>query len=193
MKPTWSALAILLAVGLAAATLGQLLPHHFEVARSRTFDASPEAIVEIVSDLEHPVALLGWRELGDLGTLQVGEIRRGVGAWAEGAHDGAPVRVEVQLVEPGRRVMMARVHTSSDAGDPHPCPEARSEVRVEPDGAGSRVTWRVQGSESAPILGPYVALLHTWMGGRALQEALDSLDVALPADAHVATAFAPRP
>jgi carbon monoxide dehydrogenase subunit G len=201
MTPTWSTLATCLATGLAAVTLGLMLPHHFEVARTATFDAPPEAVVAIVSDLDHPVALLGWRELGDLGELRVGEVHSGVGAWADGAHDGAPVRVEVQIVEPGRRVMMARVQSSHDAGAPHAWPAARSEVRVEPAGAGSKVTWRVQGSESAPILGPYVAMLHTWMGGRALQQALDSLGVALPdpesraaqVAAPVAAAYAPRP
>jgi carbon monoxide dehydrogenase subunit G len=201
MTPTWSTTALSLAAALAVATAGQLLPHEFEVARTRTFDAPPEAVVALVSDLDHPVALLGWRELGDLGDLEVGEVRRGVGAWAEGTHDGAPVRVEVQLVEPGRRVMMARVRASREGGSAHTWPDARSEVRVEPHGEGSSVTWRVQGSEAAPILGPYVALLHTWTGGRALHEALDSLGVALPdrsardtLGAHpVATTLAPRP
>jgi hypothetical protein len=188
---------------LAAVTAGQLLPSHFEVTRTRYIDATPDAVVDLASDLTHPVALLGWRELADLGPLQVGDVSRGVGAWAEGEHDGAPIRVEVQLVEPGRRVVMARVSHGEVDGVRRAWPDARTEVRVEPSGAGSKVTWRVQGAEAARLIGPYVALLHTWMGGRALDEALHSLDIAAPSPtpaegtatfaAPVATAYAPLP
>lgn len=129
-------LAVLaLALGIGVATR----PDELTVERSRVVQASPDDLWPYVSNFH---AFMKWSPWQDLDPTQVSEFSEpasGVGAWYtwKGNGDVGSGRMEITGMEPNARVEQDLTFIEPFAS------EADVVLALAPEGAGTRVTWRM--------------------------------------------------
>jgi SAM-dependent methyltransferase/uncharacterized protein YndB with AHSA1/START domain len=130
----------------------------------RRFDAPPEQVWKIYTD--HA----GWSSWAGLGRARLATEghpdRNGVGAVRCFTNAGISVYEEVLSFEPPKRMTYRVVRGGIPIMTNH-----LGEVRLEPDGAGTRLTWRCRFDSSVPGLGPPMR----WMVTRLFRRALEGL------------------
>ena len=155
--------ALLLGLFLA---VGLLLPGTWSAERTATLHAAPQAVFPLV---DAPRAWTRWTAWPDSGLVSQGP-ERGVGArlvWDDAdLGDGS---FEIVAVEPLRSVRYkVEVQGGSMRTD--------GTFLLEPEGAGTRVTWREEGDFGRNPLMGYWDRLMAQAQGRELEKALTRLD-----------------
>jgi polyketide cyclase/dehydrase/lipid transport protein len=170
--------AVLAAAGTAAALVAAR-PASYRVSRSERVAAPPPVVLAEVSDLRRWSSWTSWprREAGSQQTY--GGPAAGVGASVYWARPGAAVeRLSVVAVTAERvELELARAASESDV-----------EVSVAADGAGTRVSWTVEGTRGATFLARARTLLSGGERtlGREIEAALAGLRMVAEAQAKVA-------
>jgi uncharacterized protein YndB with AHSA1/START domain len=140
--------------------VGLFLPTTAHVERSIATGASPATVYDIVSDFRRFNEWSPWFGLDPQAKYTYEGPDGGVGARMRWAGDPATVGTgsqEITAVDPGRSVT-----TRLDFGDQG---QATARITIEPDGAGSRVTWAFDTSFEGDFLGRYFGLLFDrWIG-----------------------------
>jgi uncharacterized protein YndB with AHSA1/START domain len=148
--------------GAAAASASLREMQQVEVVRR--FDAPPEQVWKIYTD--HA----GWSSWAGLGRARLATEghpdRNGVGAVRCFTKAGISAYEEVLSFEPPKRMTYRVVRGGIPIMTNH-----LGEVRLEPDGAGTRLTWRCRFDSSVPGLGPPMR----WMVTRLFRRALEGL------------------
>jgi uncharacterized protein YndB with AHSA1/START domain len=150
------------AVALVGALLvvGLFLPTSAHVERSIVTSAAPDTVYGIASGFGRFNEWSPWFELDSQAAYTYSGPASGVGArmaWTSDKPDVGSGSQEIVAVEPGRKVT-----TRLDFGEQG---QATSTLTIEPDGAGSRVTWAFDTSFEGDFLGRYFGLLFDrWIG-----------------------------
>jgi hypothetical protein len=151
--------AVAALVGLFLA-VGLFLPTTAHVERSIVTSASPDTVYGIVSGFRRFNEWSPWFDLDPHGQYTYTGPESGVGAGMAWVGDPATVgsgNQEIIAVDPGRSVT-----TRLDFGDEG---QATARITIEPDGAGSRVTWAFDSSFEGNFSGRYFGLFFDrWIG-----------------------------
>jgi hypothetical protein len=151
--------AVAALVGLIL-VVGLFLPTTAHVERSIVTGASPDTVYGIVSGFRRFNEWSPWFDLDPQAQYTYTGPESGVGAtmaWASDPSKAGSGTQEIVAVEPGRSVT-----TRLDFG---PQGQATAQMTIEPDGAGSRVTWAFDTSFEGDFLGRYFGLFFDrWIG-----------------------------
>lgn len=146
--------------------VGFLLPGTWSAERTATLASPLEAVFPLI---DAPQAWRRWTEWPDSGLVAEGP-ERGVGArlaWDD--PDLGNGSFEITAVEPLRSV---RYLVKVQGGSMH----TSGTFLLEPEGSGTRVTWREEGDFGRNPLMGYWARLMSRAQGRELEKALGRLD-----------------
>lgn len=164
----WAAIVIaLLGAGLFVG--GALLPSTFSVSRSVTIGAAADRIDALVADPRAWARWSVWNRRDPAMTIEYSGAASGVGAvWAWKSKTEGDGRMSFTAVEPGRRVAF-------DLYFPDFGTTSRGELLFEPAGAGTRVTWSMQGDMGSNPLYHWFALGADSMVGADFAAGLTNL------------------
>ena len=126
----------------------------FRVERSIRVDAAPAAIAPLIEDFHRWTAWSPYEKLDPNQQRSYGGAERGVGAvyeWAgKKSGDG---RMEIRAVEPGRITIKLDFSKPMKASN-------TALFLFEPDGAGTRVTWAMEGPKTlmSKVMGLFLSM-----------------------------------
>jgi len=145
-------LLVLLAILFVALLVGLALPTAFEVERGIIVQSPPARVHALVGDLRRWPEWTVWQESDPRLVVVLGPASTGVGAsqsWTDSMGSGRLVFTRCD--EDGIAYDMA----FANDGEEMP---AKGEIRYAPEGAATRVTWRMQGDFAVPVVGGWLRL-----------------------------------
>lgn len=175
MKPIKWTLGVLLALGLVAVLGSLLLPASTHVERSIVIGRSPEQVFAALNSFERFQAWSPWAEDDPQAEYVLEGPAQGVGArmrWSGNRAVGSGSQ-EVVASEPHRRIAVALVFD----GNP-----ARATYLIQPDPAGSRLTWTFDSDHGYNPLSRWLGLLFDAMVGKDYEKGLARLKALLERD-----------
>jgi len=169
-----SGIVVAVLIGLFL-VVGAVLPKRYDVSRTRTIDAPPDAVWAHLVDLHAHEAWSPWKARDPSMVFTYGESAAGEGAvytWTSD-NSGAGTYTIVEAEAPRR--MTTRIQFEGmGASDGY--------WRLEPAGEGTAVTWGFAG-ENGGIMGGYFTLMMDSAVGADFEDGLARLDAAVTADA----------
>lgn len=153
---------------LGAIVVGFFLSGDFSIARTTTIKASPERVYELVGDLENWPLWGPWKDADSGLQVTLGEKTSGVGAsqsWVGKDGDG---RLEFTQADPGRGIGFDLFFNEDAFAN-------TSSITYQPGDDGLLVTWQMQGTITAPVVGGYLALMMPDMISPMFDDGLSKL------------------
>jgi uncharacterized protein YndB with AHSA1/START domain len=158
-----AALAALLVVG------GLLLSSRFTVMRSIAIDAPPDKVYALVADPKAWNRWAIWNRRDPAMQIVYSGPPTGVGAkWAWQSKSQGAGEMTLTAAEPPR-------HVGFDLYFPDFGTTSRGDLRFEPQGAGTQVTWTMNGDMGANPLYHWMALMADTLIGKDFQAGLVGL------------------
>ncbi len=146
-------------------------PDTYQVSRSIDIAASPERVHGLVNDFHHFPEWSPWQKLDPAMQVTYSGPATGVGAgyaW-QGNKDAGKGRMDIVESVPGRKVGIDLTFIEPFAS------RARTDIDIEPAGAGSRVTWSMRGENTlvSKLMSVFVSM--DTMIGKDFEEGLGNL------------------
>lgn len=165
-------LAVLVALGLVVVLGSLLLPSSTHVERSITIQRSPAEVFATLNSFERFNAWSPWAEYDPQARYTFEGPASGVGArmrW-EGSRSVGKGSQEITVSEADRRVEVALDFDGS---------QAKATYLIEPEGAGTRLTWVFDTEHGYNPLGRWMGLLFDRMIGADYEKGLAKLKALL--------------
>lgn len=164
----WTAvIVVVVAVGLVAG--GMMLSPAFSVTRSVVVDAPPQKVYAFVADPRGWKQWSVWNRRDPAMAITYSGPASGAGAaWSWQSRSEGDGRMTFTSVEPGRRVAFDLELAGFDA-------VSKGVLRFEPEGAGTRVTWTMDGNLGGNPLYHWFALFADPMMGPDFEHGLANL------------------
>ena len=164
------ALALLVIVGLFVA-VGLLLPSGFKVQRTVEFSAPPDRIYPLIADPREWKRWSVWNRRDPAMTMQYSGEPRGTGArWSWKSASEGNGEMEFTRAVANERVDYAL--SFPDMGM-----RSSGQLRLEPQGAGTRVTWTNEGDMGGNPVNRYFGLFMDRLVGPDFEGGLKNLKV----------------
>ena len=150
------------------AVLGLFLPAGYVVERTARIEASAATIHEYVGDLERWDDWAPWRKADPSMVITLGDTTTGLGAsqtWS-GKNGSGKLVFRDSSEEDGIKYDVVFDDVNAAYG----------EIRYQPDGSGTLVTWTMTGKiNEPPVVGPYLAMAMDFMVGHLFEQGLKDL------------------
>jgi uncharacterized protein YndB with AHSA1/START domain len=162
---------LLLGLGALATVGGLLLSPIFAVSRDVFINAPPESVYERVADPRQWKDWSIWNQRDPAMAVTYSGAASGAGAvWAWKSATEGDGRMSFTAVEPGRKV-------AYDLYFPDFGTTSRGELRFAPEGAGTKVTWTMNGDMGSNPLYHWFALFADRLVGKDFEGGLANLKV----------------
>ena len=169
MKIVKWVLGSLVALVLVLALGGMLLSPKFSVSRSVTVNATPERVYALVADPRHWKEWSVWNRRDPAMAITYSGPPSGSGAgWAWRNKSEGDGRMTFTTAEPGRRLGYQLFFP--DFGT-----TSTGELRLEPVGAGTRVSWVMNGDMGSNVMLRWMTLFADRMVGQDFDGGLANL------------------
>jgi uncharacterized protein YndB with AHSA1/START domain len=164
----WGA-AFLVGLVLLLGIVGYALPGTFTVVRTAAIAAPPDKVYALVADPRRWKEWSAWNRRDPKMQIEYGGPPAGMGAkWSWKSRSEGDGEMTFTAAEPGRRVAF-------DLYFPDFGTTSKGELRLEPAGADTRVTWTMHGDMGANPLYRWFALGADGMVGKDFEEGLAGL------------------
>ncbi len=163
--------AMVVVLGLAAVLVvgGMLLSSTFKVSRSVVVNATPEAVYPLVADPRRWKEWSVWNQRDPKMEVTYSGPDSGAGAaWAWKSASEGDGKMTFTAAEPGRRV-------AYDLYFPDFGTTSRGDLNFAPEGAGTRVTWVMNGDMGSNIIFRWMTLFADGMVGKDFEGGLANL------------------
>lgn len=170
MKVLKGLFLLLLGVVALFFVVALLLPRTAHLERSISTDASPATVYGLVNGFQRFNEWSPWAKLDPSTRYTYSGPQTGVGArmeWASANADVGNGSQEIIAVEPDRSVT-----NRLDFGTGNP---SIAVIRLDPEGAGTRITWSLDSDFSDSLLGRYFGLMLERMVGPDYERGLVQL------------------
>jgi len=163
---------VLVALAVLFLVVGFFLPPTFTVARTAEIAAPPEKVYALVADPRGWKQWSAWNRRDPQMRIDYSGPQSGMGAkWAWKSKSQGDGEMTFTAAEPGKRVAF-------DLYFPDFGTTSKGELRFEPAGAGTRVTWTMNGDMGRNPVFHWFALAADGMVGKDFDEGLAGLKAA---------------
>ncbi|HSI59443.1 MAG TPA: SRPBCC family protein [Ideonella sp.] len=148
---------------------GLLLSPKFHIERSVVAQASPDKLYPLVASPRQWKNWSAWNQRDPAMTIEYTGPEAGTGAgWAWKSAQEGDGRMEMTAAEPGKRVGYALYFPDFDK-------PSTGELRFEPEGSGTRVTWTMDGDMGGNPAWRWMGLMMDKMVGKDFEAGLNNL------------------
>jgi uncharacterized protein YndB with AHSA1/START domain len=152
--------------------VGFFLPGTFVVSRSAEIAAPPDKVYALVADPRGWKQWSAWNKRDPQMQIEYGGPPAGMGAkWAWKSKSQGDGEMTFTAAEPGRRIAFDLYFPDFDR-------TSKGELRFEPAGTGTRVTWTLNGDMGGNPIYHWFALGADGMVGKDFEEGLAGLKAA---------------
>lgn len=169
-------LSVVVLAVVAFVGIGLMLPSAYRVERSIVISADTQTIHALVGDLRRWPEWTPWQDEDPSIRIVQGTTTSGAGAYQSWSGDGGSGELTITDSSPDSGV---RYDISFDNG----AFQCKAALRYSPEGAATRVTWRMSGDAGMNIVGRYFGVMMDRLVGPMFESGLEKLKSVAEKDA----------